>query len=147
MRRLLPILLAACLIVPDAARPDTSSGPTTLVTTRALKARSIVTREDVATHPGATAGALSTPDEAVGMETRAWLQSGKPIMADDLAPAAVVERNQLVSMRFRKGALEITTEGRALERAAPGEPLRVMNLSSRSVVTARAVGPGVVEVR
>jgi len=50
---------------------------------------------------------------------------------------AIVERNQIVVIIYTAGGIHITTEGRALERAGPGDLIRVMNLSSRNTITAR----------
>jgi len=40
----------------------------------------------------------------------------------------------------------ISTEGRALDRAGPGDFIRVMNLTSRATVTARVDGSGTAHV-
>ena len=43
--------------------------------------------------------------------------------------------------------LALTAQGRALDAAAIGEVVQVMNLASRQVVEAEAIGPGRVRVR
>ena len=90
---------------------------------------------------------LTRPEEAVGMEARVAIYVGWPVREGDIAPPAVVERNQLVTLQFRRFGLEIETEGRALGRAGVGEKVRVMNLDSRAIVTGSVVAAGVVEVR
>lgn len=62
------------------------------------------------------------------------------------AHAAIIERNDLVTLIFRQGVLTIAAEGRALGRGAAGEAVRVMNLSSRTTVTGRIKQDGSVEV-
>ena len=49
----------------------------------------------------------------------------------------MVDRNEVIPLIYSSGGLTISTEGRALGRAGPGEIIRVMNLSSRTTVTAR----------
>jgi flagella basal body P-ring formation protein FlgA len=49
-------------------------------------------------------------------------------------------------MHFNAGALSITTDGRALDRAGVGELLRVMNLASRQIVTGSVAADGSIEV-
>jgi flagellar basal body P-ring formation protein FlgA len=49
-------------------------------------------------------------------------------------------------MIYTEGPLNIMAEGRALDRAGPGELVRVMNLSSRQVVTGLVRGSGMIEV-
>ena len=85
-------------------------------------------------------------DQALGMEARVTLYAGRPIPLASLAPPAQVERNQLVTLVFRQGGLEIRAEGRALARGAPDETVRVMNLASRNTLSGRVAGPGLVFV-
>jgi flagella basal body P-ring formation protein FlgA len=118
-----------------------------VVATRAIRAREIIGPDDVALRPGATPGALASLDAAVGMEARVGLYAGFPVRAGDVGPPALVERNALVSLAFRHGALAIQTEGRSLGRAGLGERVRVMNLDSRVTVTGVVTGPNSVEVR
>jgi flagella basal body P-ring formation protein FlgA len=139
MRGLL-ILAALAAAVPAYAE-------VTVVAARAIRARAVITPADLSTTPGPTPGALATVQDAVGMEARVAIYPGWPVRETDLAPPAVVERNQIVTMIFRRGGLEIATDGRSLGRAGVGERVRVMNLDSRVTVTASVVGPGVVEVR
>jgi flagella basal body P-ring formation protein FlgA len=147
MRALYIPLLAALLVLPSATGAQTAADETTLVAARSIRAKTVIGEGDVEPGPVAVNGAITEPDDIIGMETRRWLQRGRPIMPEDVGPPALVERNQVVSMRFRRGALEIVTEGRALERAGDGDRIRVMNLDSRATVTATVTGPGLVEVR
>lgn len=117
-----------------------------LVVNRTLPAQTIVGPQDVSLQDGEVAGAHRAIDEVLGLETRVTLYPGRPVRLGDLGPAAVIERNEVVTLRYRSGALVIETDGRALDRAPVGKGVRVMNLGSRTVVTGRAVGPGVVEV-
>ena len=52
----------------------------------------------------------------------------------------------MVRMSYSSGPLQIVTEGRALDRAAAGEPVRVMNLASRQTVTGTVAPDGSIEV-
>ena len=46
----------------------------------------------------------------------------------------LVKRNQTVSVKYIKGALEITTTGRAMGDAAANETVTVLNQESRQLV-------------
>ena len=74
------------------------------------------------------------------------LYAGRPITAADLGAAAVVERNQTVSLVYRTGGLSILTEGRALSRGRPGDVIKVMNLASRATVMGTIGADGSVAV-
>ncbi len=139
--------LLAGLLAPETA-PAESAGDRVVVAARPLRAGVVLSREDVAT----IAGRLRPPfigevEKVVGLETRIALYQGRPIRAVDLGPPTVVKRNQVVTMVFKRGALSLRTEGRALDRGAVGERVRILNLDSRRTVFATVVGPARVEAK
>jgi len=134
------ILIAASGLLPGQALADT------LVALHTMRARTIVAPADVGLQPGEVAGALTGPEEAIGLETRGVIYAGRPIRARDLGQPAIVERNQIIPLLFRRGSLEIRTEGRALDRAGIGETIRVMNAASKTVVSATLGADGTAHV-
>lgn len=152
MIRLASLAVAAALAAapaPAEAPSPTGAGqaePRVVVAARAIRSRSVIGPGDVSVAPGSAPGAATDPEEVIGMEARVTLYAGRPIRPADLAPPALVERNQLVSLAYVRGAVRISADGRALDRAGLGERVRVMNLDSRISVTGRVVGPGAVEV-
>lgn len=77
----------------------------------------------------------------VGMELKRAVYAGKVISPSDLTAPTMVARNAIVLLEFARGPLVITTEGRALDAGAVGDQVRVMNLSSKVVLTAVVSGP------
>lgn len=131
-------LLLICLAGPVAADA--------LLANRAIPSRSIISELDISVTEQTIPGAYSDPAEVIGLEARVTIYPGRPIRRGDLGAPAVVERNQIVALRYAVGGLYIETEGRALGRAGIGDLIRVMNLNSRNTVTGR-VGPnGIIEV-
>lgn len=118
----------------------------TVIAAGTIRGATLIGPADVAVIEGETPGALSDIGQAIGMEARVNLYPGRPIRPGDLRPPAIVERNEIVSLRYNYGGLLVMTEGRALDRAAQGEALRVINLASRQTITATASGPGLVTV-
>ena len=111
-----------------------------LVATRTIRAQTVIGPDDMALVDAALPGALDDPALALGLEARVAIYAGRPIRSQDLGAPALVDRNQLVSLIYLSGGLAISTEGRALERGAEGDVVRVMNLGSRTTVIGR-VGP------
>jgi len=66
--------------------------------------------------------------------------------AGDVRPADGVERKALVRLPYTTPFISIQADGRALDRGAPGDRIRVMNLSSRSTVSGTVMPNGSVEV-
>lgn len=114
----------------------------TVVATRTIPAQAIIMAEDVILNGSNVPGSVSDPDDIIGMEARVALFAGRPIRPQDVGFPAIVERNQIIALFYQRGGLVISTEGRALGRAGPGDVIRVMNISSRSTVTARIGADG-----
>ncbi len=136
------IHLAAVLLLALPALAEAG----TVVPVRPIRGQSILTAADLSLNEEDTPGALSSIEAAVGKEAKVTLYTGRPILESQIGAPALVERNQLVRITFSNGALSITTEGRALDRAGVGEEVRVMNLSSRQVVTGQVTANGGVAV-
>lgn len=117
-----------------------------LVATRLIRATDIIGPADIVMQATQIAGAATQPDHVIGLEARVAIYPGRPVRMADLGPAAVIERNEIVRMVYRNRGLMILSEGRALGRAGLGDPVTVMNLSSRQSVQAVASGYGLVEV-
>ncbi len=117
-----------------------------LVATRLIRATEVIAEGDVTRHPQPVSGAAQHPDQVIGLEARVALYPGRPIKLADLGPAAVVERNDIVRMVYRRGGLVILSEGRALARAGLGDTITVMNLGSRQSVQGVVTTAGLIEV-
>ena len=135
--------ILACLIalaLPQSGLADV------VVPVQTIRAKSVITEADLLIRPNQMIGAISDPSEIVGMEARISLYAGRPIRPGDLRTPAVIERNQLVKLTYQTGSLTIVAEARALDRASPGELIKVMNLSSRTTLTARVLPDGSLKV-
>lgn len=91
-------------------------------------------------------GTAQRAAEVLGRQMRRPIGAGLPFMLADLAAPAVVRRHQPVLMVLDAPGLSLTAQGRAMAAAALGEVVPVMNLLSRAVVEAEAIGPGRVRV-
>jgi flagella basal body P-ring formation protein FlgA len=118
----------------------------TIVAARTIPAQTLIGPDDLLLRDITIAGGETDPLLFVGMESRVALYAGRPIRAGDVGFPAVVERNQIIPLIFQRSGLTIATEGRSLARAGPGEMIRIMNLGSRSTVTARIGQDGVAYV-
>tara|TARA_R110002020_G_scaffold305817_4_gene521717 strand:+ start:1290 stop:1721 length:432 start_codon:yes stop_codon:yes gene_type:complete len=82
----------------------------------------------------------------VGKELTRTVYTGTEIRERDVQEPVLVKRNSPVTMIYRVGRLEISTNGRALSEGAMGEIVRVMNMDSRQAVEGRVTALGVVEM-
>lgn len=131
MWRLVLIMLA--LPIPGAAA--------VLAAARTLPAGTVITAADLRAVDGERPG-LSDPSQAIGLAARITIYEGRPLHASLLEAPRLVRRNQVMRLAFQRGALRIQTEGRTLDEGGAGDLVRVMNLNSRSTITARIQSDG-----
>ena len=117
-----------------------------LTATRVIRPMAVIGVGDLGILPRDVPGALTSGDDLVGLEARVTLYPGRPILPGQVGPRALVERNQPVTVVFRKHGLTIAADGRALSRGAEGDLVRVMNLASRTTVSGRVMDDGSVMV-
>jgi flagella basal body P-ring formation protein FlgA len=129
------VMLAAGAVLAQSVQP-----------VRAIRAQTVLAAEDLTLVEEAAPGAVGAIELAVGQEAKVALYPGRPILESQLGAPALVERNAVVRMIYADGPLRIATEGRALDRAAAGEAVRVMNLASRQTVTGTVAPDGSIEV-
>jgi flagella basal body P-ring formation protein FlgA len=123
------LTLIVALSLPANAAADT------VVAARTLRAGTLLTGADLAIIADDVPGALTSVDEVVGQEARVNLYAGRPVRPGEIGPAALVERNQIVTLIYDQNGLTIATEGRVLDRGGAGDRIRVMNMGSRNTVT------------
>lgn len=118
-----------------------------VVPVRTIRAKEVILPSDLRLDPSSPPGVVTSPMQLIGQEARVALYPGRPIQPGDVGPPALIERNDIVSLVFAQGGLRILAEGRALERGAAGETVRVMNLSSRATVSGQIQPDGSIEVK
>jgi len=92
--------------------------------------------------------AFQTPQDAprdaaeiIGKAARRPLKSGTAVANLDVTAAQVIKRDDMIAVAFHAEGMTLTLQGKALGAAAAGETLNVMNLNSKKVIQAVAVGP------
>ncbi|WP_137821648.1 flagellar basal body P-ring formation chaperone FlgA [Pseudomonas sp. D(2018)] len=91
-------------------------------------------------------GFLSDPGQIVGQKTTRTLLPDQVLAPLHLQQAEVVSKGDQVVISAQSPAINVRMPGEALANGAPGEQIRVRNLSSGRVIRARVKRPGQVEV-
>jgi flagella basal body P-ring formation protein FlgA len=81
------------------------------------------------------------------MRARTYVRSGAILARMNVEEERWVISGEPVSIRHETGMLLISSPGRALESGRSGDWVRVQNVSSRRLVTARVTGRGIVHTR
>ena len=79
--------------------------------------------------------------DIIGKAARRPLRSGTAVASLDVTAAQVVKRDDMIDVAYHAQGMTLTLQGKALTGAAIGETLNVMNLNSKKVIQAVAVGP------
>jgi flagellar basal body P-ring formation protein FlgA len=117
-----------------------------VIALRRIPAQSVVGAADLNTVDAVIEGAVADAALVIGQEARVTVYAGRPIRAEDFGPPALVDRNQIISLIYVAGGLQIVTEGRALGRGGTGDVIRAMNLSSRTTVSGIVTETGALRV-
>ena len=134
-------LLIALSLLPTALLADI------VVPSRTIRPAAIITAQDVTVRSGSRNDSFDRVEDVIGQEARIALYPGRPIPFDAVGPPAIISRNQIVEMRFEGRGILISTEGRALERGGVGDRVRIMNLTSKSVMFGYVEPDGTISVK
>ncbi|WP_286164398.1 flagellar basal body P-ring formation chaperone FlgA [Azoarcus sp. DN11] len=120
-----------------------------LVTARPIRAGQIISPADLERRTGDLAGeapnTLTDMTQAVGHNARYTIAAGNPLRADMLRLPQTVRQGQNVKIVGAGSGFTVTSEGRALNAAAAGEPVRI-RLNNGQVVSGKARTDGTVEL-
>jgi flagella basal body P-ring formation protein FlgA len=89
---------------------------------------------------------VATLEQLVGKQLTRQSRGGLLLRATDVKEPQVVERNALVTVILSTGPLTLTVKGQALNSAAIGEPVQVLNSVSRKILYGVALPSGAVEI-
>ncbi len=118
---------------------------------RALARGDVVRASDLRLQDVPFSRTMGTPTllenaDIIGQAAKRSLRAGSPLNPDDLTAPLMVERQDLVTLVYRHGALALTVRARAMDEGAEGQSIDVMNLQSDRVVRGVVAGHGLVHV-
>jgi flagellar basal body P-ring formation protein FlgA len=94
----------------------------------------------------AEAAGIPALDQLVGKQLTRQSRGGLMLRASDVTEPLVVERNALVTVVLNAGPMTLTVKGQALNAAAAGETVQVLNSVSRKILIGTALPSGAVAV-
>jgi flagellar basal body P-ring formation protein FlgA len=114
------------------------------VTTRRLAAGEVLGPDDV--QPARVRAGLvrseaaRLPEQAVGLAARRPINAGAPVLLVELAKPLLMQRGSPVQVQLDMPGLSVTVQGVAMEPAALGDRVQVLNPTSRTVLDAEVTG-------
>jgi flagellar basal body P-ring formation protein FlgA len=92
------------------------------------------------------AGTLADAGLVIGQSARRALRPGVALRATDLKAPELITKGEVVTLVYAMGSLRLSTRARALESAAEGAPIRLINIQSNRSVEAIATAKGVAQI-
>ncbi len=89
---------------------------------------------------------LISKEQIVGMQLKRPTRSGMMLRPSDITKPETVKRSAMVTIYYKKGPLTLTANGQALNSAATGEMVSVLNVKSKNIVQGIATYSGAVEI-
>jgi flagella basal body P-ring formation protein FlgA len=135
------------ILVPSVGGAMASGGQMVevLTFTHSMVAGEVVQPADIAFGKvakfAAPADAPPDADGVIGKVARRPLRSGSAVAAHDLSNAILVKRDDLVEVSYHSEGIDLTLQGKAMADGAAGEPIAIMNTTSKKVVQAVVTGP------
>jgi flagella basal body P-ring formation protein FlgA len=117
---------------------NTTATAEELLASKIIRAGSVLSATDLVTPNNHEA--LRRAVDIIGMETTRTLYKGQAIDTVTLRTPTLIKRNAIVQMEYIKGPMTISSEGRALDKGGLGDRVRVMNLTSKRIVTVVITG-------
>jgi flagella basal body P-ring formation protein FlgA len=115
-----------------------------------LAAGAVLQPQDIEMRPEpvAVAQAAGAPsmDQLVGKQLQRQSHAGMLLRPADVAEPQLISRNDSVIVYLRVGAMTLTVKGQALNAASLGQPVAVLNLTSKKVLHGTALATGAVEM-
>lgn len=118
--------------------------------TKSLPLGAIVNPSDIEMRPIQLAfaqnGGLAMPEDLIGKQLRRPARQGMMLRPSDVAAPQVISRSELVTIFYQQGPMRLTIKGQALNDAALGEAVTVLNPMSKKTIQGIASDYGTVEM-
>jgi len=120
------------------------------VPNRLISAGDVIAADDLewqAVHLTRLSGnSLTDAEQLVGRMAKRPLKAGQILRQSDVAMSPVIRKNDLIRLVVKTGQMTLTVQGKALQDAALGQTVRVMNVNSNRQLTGTVIDAGTVAI-
>jgi flagella basal body P-ring formation protein FlgA len=117
---------------------------------RLISAGDIIAAEDLewqAVHLTRLSGnSLTDAEQLIGRMAKRPLKAGQILRQSDIAVSPVVRKNDLVRLVVKTGQMTLSVQGKALQDAALGQTVRVINVNSNRQLSGTVIDAGTVAI-
>ncbi|HEY1383555.1 MAG TPA: flagellar basal body P-ring formation chaperone FlgA [Dongiaceae bacterium] len=117
---------------------------------RLISAGAIISADDLEWQPVHLArlagNSLTDADQLIGRMAKRPLKAGQVLRSSDIAVSPVIHKNDLIRLVVRTGQMTLSVQGKAMQDAALGQTVRVINVNSNRQLSGTVVDAGTVAV-
>jgi flagella basal body P-ring formation protein FlgA len=117
---------------------------------RLISAGAIIGADDLEWQPvrltRLSGNSLTDADQLVGRMAKRPLKAGQILRQSDVAVSPVIHKNDLVQLVVKTGQMTLSVQGKAMQDAALGQTVRVINVNSNRQLSGTVVDAGTVAV-
>jgi flagella basal body P-ring formation protein FlgA len=90
--------------------------------------------------------AIFKKDDLIGMTAKRTLPANEIITQQDVNPPVLVKRNDLVTIIYKSGPIQLSSKARSLGNGSIGDNIQFLNTTSKKTFEAKVTGPQQAEV-
>jgi flagella basal body P-ring formation protein FlgA len=117
---------------------------------RLISAGDIIAADDLewqAVHLSRLSGnSLTDAEQLIGRMAKRPLKAGQILRQSDVAVSPVIRKNDLIRLVVKTGQMTLSVQGKALQDAAMGQTVRVMNVNSNRQLSGTVIDAGTVAI-
>ncbi len=121
-----------------------------VVTNHRLRRNTILSEDDLTLERRKITGyahqLIPTISDAIGMQVTRSLGGGAVLLTRYVKNQPIIMRGDIVTIIATSGKLKVTAHGEAKSKGAKGDIIKIKNLASRRIISARVIDRGLVEV-
>jgi flagella basal body P-ring formation protein FlgA len=120
------------------------------VPNRLISAGDVIAADDLEWQPvhltRLSGNSLTDAEQLVGRMAKRPLKAGQILRQSDVAMSPVIRKNDLIRLVVKTGQMTLTVQGKALQDAALGQTVRVINTNSNRQLTGTVIDAGTVAI-
>jgi flagella basal body P-ring formation protein FlgA len=117
---------------------------------RLISAGDVIAADDLEWQPvhltRLSGNSLTDAEQLVGRMAKRPLKAGQILRQSDVAMSPVIRKNDLIRLVVKTGQMTLSVQGKALQDAALGQTVRVVNTNSNRQLTGTVIDAGTVAI-
>src|SRR5262245_2905911 len=117
---------------------------------RLISAGDVIAADDLEWQPvhlsRLSGNSLTDAEQLVGRMAKRPLKAGQILRQSDVAVSPVIRKNDLIRLVVKTGQMTLSVQGKAMQDAAIGQSIRVMNVNSNRQLTGTVIDAGTVAI-